>query len=100
MGKDLRDYGIVFRDVVGNNKLSYGARTLYTILCTFRDRETNTCFPGTELLCEYLGTSNRTRINGWFKELEDIRVVRRDTRFNNLNGRKIRSILIMDSNYE
>lgn len=99
MGKDLRDYGIVFRNIVGNRELSYGARVLYSLLCTYRDRETNGCFPGTDLLCEHMGTDNRTRINGWFKELEQVNAVRRETRFNNLNGRKIRTIIITDDNY-
>lgn len=98
MGKDLRDYGLTFRSVIGNPQISKGARLLYTLLCTWRDKESNVCFPGTDLLCIHMG-SNRQRINEWLLELETFKVIRRDTRFNNLNGRKIRTILITDDNY-
>lgn len=99
MEKDkLSGYGIVFKDVMCNSKLSYGARTLYAILCTYRDRETNCCYPGTDILCEGLGTNNRNRINGWIIELEIAGIVRRETRFNTLNGRKIRTFIMLDKN--
>ena len=99
MGKDLRDFGIVFRSVLGNKELTYGARTLYALLCTWRDKDTNVCFPGGELLTSNLGAS-RQQINDWFKELEKHKVLERQTRFNTLNGKKIRTIIIMDDNYE
>lgn len=100
MGKELRDFGIVFRSVACNNKLSYGARTLYSILCTYRDKSTNTCFPGTNLLKDALGTTNRTRINDWLQELEDVKAIRRDTVFTTDKHIRRRTIVITDDNYE
>lgn len=99
MGKDLKDYGLVFRSVAGNPKISKGARLLYCLLCTWRDKETNICFPGTNLLCETMD-SNRQRINEWLQELEDHKAIERHTRFDTKSGRKIRTIIVTDDNYE
>lgn len=98
MGKDLREYGISFRSVVGNPNISKGARLLYSLLVTWRDIETDACYPGSKLLCEHMG-SDRQQVNVWLLELERHNVIRRDTRFNNENHRKIRTIVILDDNY-
>lgn len=95
---DLTGYGKIFKTIVCNNELSYGARTLYSILATYRNMSTNSCFPGTDILCEAMGTTNRTRINDWFLELENAGILRRETRMNTKNGKKIRTIVITDGN--
>ena len=99
MGKELRDYGIVFRSVVGNPLISKGARLLYALLCTWRNKETNICYPGTALLTTSL-SSSRQQINIWFIELEQFKAVQRYTRIDNLSGKKIRTIYITDENYD
>lgn len=92
----LKDYGIVFKSIMFNSKLSYGARTLYGILCTYRDMSSNTCYPGTTVLQEALGTNNRTRINDWFQELEDANAIKRHTEYMPTSHKKRRMVEILD----
>jgi hypothetical protein len=93
----LTDWGPVHRDVAGNPDISYGARALYALLCTYRNIHTSACFPGTNLLTEKMGT-DRFQINKWFLELESQGVVERITR-NTDKGKRLRTIVIKDEIY-
>lgn len=99
MDKQYTEFGLVFRSVICNSDISFPARTLYSILCTYRDKGTNACFPGTDILCKATG-SNRQRVNDWLLELEKAKAICRHTRFNTLTGRKIRTIVITDNSNE
>lgn len=69
-------------DVVRDNTLSITARLIFTVLCTFADKEKRGCWPSNETVAEAAGVSERTLIRA-YKELETRGVITREARFAN-----------------
>ena len=69
-------------DVARDKELSITAKFIFTVLCTFADRETRGCWPSNETVAEAAGVSVRTLMRA-YKELEARGVISRETRFKN-----------------
>ena len=69
-------------DVVRDKELSITAKFIFTVLCTFADKDNRGCWPGNETVAETAGVSERTLIRA-YKELEDRGVIARESRFKN-----------------
>jgi hypothetical protein len=54
-------YGIVHAHVIYDSRLSFAARTLYSILCAHATTGDRTAWPGTVRLAELMGCSDKTR---------------------------------------
>jgi hypothetical protein len=54
-------YGVVHAHVIYDGRLSFAARTLYSILCAHATTGDRTAWPGTARLAELMGCSDRTR---------------------------------------
>ena len=72
----------VDRLVITDKTLSQTAKYIFTVLCTFADKDTRGCWPSNEKVAETAGVSERTVIRA-YKELEARGVISRETRFNN-----------------
>ncbi len=81
-------------DVALNPLISRSAKALYSVLCTFRNTNTNTCWPGNETLCEALGTS-RDYIADWLKELVKHEVISIEITTHYKNKHKVRVITFL-----
>ena len=68
-------------DVVRDKELSLTARLIFTILCTFADKDKRGCWPSNEAVAEAAGVSKSTVIRAC-KELEARGVIARSDRFN------------------
>lgn len=71
-------FGIAHTKVIHDVDLSLRAKGVYTILCTFADKD-RTCFPKISTLAELAGVSRRT-IERILKELEEKNYVKRTGR--------------------
>jgi len=54
-------YGVVHAHVLYDSRLSFAARTLYSILCAHATTGDRTAWPGTARLAELMGCSDKTR---------------------------------------
>ena len=75
-----KKFGIVNQDVLQDQELSIQAKGLYSLLCTYADKERE-CFPSINTLADHCNMSTRY-IDKLIKELKDKKYLRR-------NGRKI-----------
>jgi len=66
----LVKFGVVDKDVVGHPELSMGAKALYSLLCCFKSKTLDQCFPSNTLLAEHLGCNERS-VTRYFKELNE-----------------------------
>ena len=69
-------------DVVRDKELSITAKFIFTVLCTFADKDNRGCWPGNETVAETAGVSLAT-LKRAYKELEDRGVIARESRFKN-----------------
>ena len=69
-------------DVARDKELSITARFIFTVLCTFADKEKRGCWPSNETVAEAAGVSERTLLRA-YKELEARGVIARESRFKN-----------------
>ena len=67
-------------EVVRDTKLSLTARLIFTVLCTFADKDKRGCWPSNEAVAEAAGVSKSTVIRAC-KELEARGVIARSDRF-------------------
>ena len=79
-------------NVVRDKELSITARLIFTVLCTFADKDKRGCWPDNESVAETAGVSVST-LKRAYKELEDRGVIARNTRFN--NGQQISSYTLI-----
>lgn len=70
-----KKFGIIHTDIVQDPELSLRAKGLYTILCSYANKN-RMCWPKISTLSEVSGVSRRT-IDRTLKELEDKNYVRR-----------------------
>lgn len=85
-------------DVVRDTKLSPTARLIFTVLCTFADKDKRGCWPSNEAVAEAAGVSKSTVIRAC-KELEARGVIARSDRFND-NGQTSSYTRIVGHNAE
>ena len=57
MSKNYK-FGIVSKEVIEDPELSLGAKALYSLLCTYADKQRE-CFPSISTLSDYLNISTR-----------------------------------------
>lgn len=69
-------------DVACDKNLSIMARHIFTVLCTFADKDTRGCWPSNEKVADAVGVSIPT-VKRAYKELEARGVITRDKRFSN-----------------
>lgn len=69
-------------NVARDKSLSVMARFIFTILCTFADKDKRGCWPSNTTVAETAGVSERT-LRRAYKELEARGVISRETRFAN-----------------
>ena len=67
-------------DVVRDKELSLTARLIFTVLCTFADKDKRGCWPSNDKVAEAAGVSKSTVIRAC-KELEARGVIARSDRF-------------------
>ncbi|MDB5117010.1 MAG: hypothetical protein JWQ79_2502 [Mucilaginibacter sp.] len=67
--KQFEHFGTVEKEVIGHPEIGVGAKTLYSLLCCFKN-SLDECFPSNALLANHLGCSEKT-ISRYFKELFD-----------------------------
>ena len=72
-------------EVVRDKELSLTARLIFTVLCTFADKDKRGCWPSNEAVAEAAGVSKSTVIRA-YKELEARGVIARSERFNKAEG--------------
>lgn len=72
----------VDREVVLDKTLSQTAKYIFTVLCTFADKDKRGCWPSNDKVAEAAGVSERTVIRA-YKELEARGVIAREVRFSN-----------------
>ena len=68
-------FGIVNREVITDPDLSIGAKTLYSVLCCYANKQ-RTCFPSISTLADDTGSS-QSSIDRWIKELKKHKYIRR-----------------------
>ena len=68
-------FGIVNREVITDPNLSIGAKTLYSVLCCYANKQ-RTCFPSISTLADDTGSS-QSSIDRWIKELKTYKYVKR-----------------------
>lgn len=83
-------------DVIKDKSLSQTARWIFTVLCTFADKDTRGCWPGNKAVAEAADVSVRT-VQKAYKELEERGVISRESRFND-NGQTSSYSLIVGHN--
>ena len=69
-------------NVARDKELSVTAKYIFTVLCTFADKDKRGCWPSNEKVAETAGVSERTLIRA-YKELEARGVISREVRFAN-----------------
>lgn len=79
-------------DVARDKELSITAKFIFTILCTFADRDNRGCWPSNESVADAAGVSESTLLRA-YKELEARGVISRDPRFK--NGQQISSYTLI-----
>ena len=65
----MKRFGIVSHTVVTNPELSVGAKGIYSILCTYCDKN-RLCFPSIATIADTANVSCRT-VDRYIKELKD-----------------------------
>jgi DNA-binding MarR family transcriptional regulator len=69
-------FGKVSKEVLADPSLSPGAKSLYALLCCYKDSITNTCNPGINRLSDELNAGHST-IKRWLKELKAAGIITR-----------------------
>ena len=68
-------FGIVSREVITDPNLSIGAKSLYSVLSCYANKQ-RTCFPSISTLADDLGSS-QSSIDRWIKELKLHKYIKR-----------------------
>jgi hypothetical protein len=68
-------FGIVNREVITDPNLSIGAKTLYSVLSCYANKQ-RTCFPSINTLADDT-SSSQSSIDRWIKELKTFKYIKR-----------------------
>lgn len=81
--KDKNEYWFAKVDVavIRDKSLSQNAKWIFTVLCTFADKDTRGCWPSNKAVAEAADVSERT-VRRAYKELEARGLITRESRFN------------------
>ena len=72
-------FGIVNEKVIGDPELSIQAKGIYSILCTFANKQRK-CFPSIATIADIANISCRT-VDRKIKELKDRKYIKRDGKY-------------------
>jgi DNA-binding MarR family transcriptional regulator len=76
MSFNITGFGKVSKNVCADPAITIGAKSLYSLLCCYRNNESNTCNPGIKRLSDELNAGQST-VKRWMKELKDAGIVSR-----------------------
>lgn len=73
-----KQFGIVSKEVLHDPELSIQAKGLYSLLCTYADKN-RTCYPSINTLAD-LSNKSRSTVDKLIKELKEKNYLKRDGR--------------------
>ena len=98
----MEDNELYYKAIIGvsrNNNITRDARALYSVLCTFRRKDGNYCWPTNEQLSGYMSMPGKKTkldtITKWLQELEEHKVVRLEYKRHETGGHIFRKIYML-----